>query len=309
MIESLDETIKQLLIQKMPLNQSEVDISFEAPDREWSGAISKPTINIYLHDIRENLEQRYAGYSAERNIVEGTYTITKTPGKFDISYLITVWTTNVEDEHRLLWYVMATMLKYPTLPREILQDPLQNQPIPIDTKCAQPDGILRNIADVWTALDNQLKPVLPYVVTLVMDPLFTREAPEVRSRFLNFLPPTSDIPALNRERVDELRREPPTLDKVLQPRVGSVQFVQVGGYIKDATDTGKAVIAEVILLEQGLNVKTNPEGRYTFQNVVKRPQYTFLVVAEGYKTTRKTISIPSADYDISLEPDPELAKK
>ena len=48
MITDLDETIKQLLIQKGALEPAEVDISFETPKREWSASISKPTVNLYL---------------------------------------------------------------------------------------------------------------------------------------------------------------------------------------------------------------------------------------------------------------------
>ena len=58
MITDLNETIRQLLIQKGPLDPGEVDISFETPDREWAASISNPTINLYLYDIRENHELR-----------------------------------------------------------------------------------------------------------------------------------------------------------------------------------------------------------------------------------------------------------
>ena len=58
MISDLDETIRQLLTKKGALDPSEVDISFETPDREWSTSTSKPTVNIYLYDIRENHQLR-----------------------------------------------------------------------------------------------------------------------------------------------------------------------------------------------------------------------------------------------------------
>ena len=67
MISDLDETIKQLLIQKGTFDPVEVDIRFEAPDQEWSASISKPTINIYLYDIRENHQLRSYEWAVERN--------------------------------------------------------------------------------------------------------------------------------------------------------------------------------------------------------------------------------------------------
>src|SRR5579872_2360538 len=58
MFADLDETIRQLLIHGVPLDLSEVDVSFDAPDREWSGRLSRPTVNCFLYDVRENLEMR-----------------------------------------------------------------------------------------------------------------------------------------------------------------------------------------------------------------------------------------------------------
>jgi hypothetical protein len=48
MISYLDETIRQLLTKKGKLDPTEVDIVFEMPDREWSGKITKPTVNDYM---------------------------------------------------------------------------------------------------------------------------------------------------------------------------------------------------------------------------------------------------------------------
>ena len=60
MIDDLVETLRQLLIQKAGLNPTEVDISFDIPTRDWatSSAATRPTVNLYLYDIRENLRLR-----------------------------------------------------------------------------------------------------------------------------------------------------------------------------------------------------------------------------------------------------------
>ena len=67
MISDLDETIKQLLIKKGGLDGGTVDISFEIPNREWSASISKPRINLYLYDIRENHNLRGTEWSVTKN--------------------------------------------------------------------------------------------------------------------------------------------------------------------------------------------------------------------------------------------------
>ncbi len=295
MIEALDETIKQLLVQKMPLNLAEVDVSFDVPNRDWSGSISKPTINVYLHDIRENVEQRDVQWYTERQS-DGSFIKTRLGGRYDLSYLITAWTNNIEDEHRLLWYVLATLVRYPTMPRDILPEMLAGQPLPIQTKVAQSDGVLRNAADVWTALDNQLKPVLTYVTSISLDAHLIRSVGQVRSRFLRFYPPDAeDLSRLNK----------PTRNGANPPPV-LTEFVGVGGYITDARQPGRPVQAEVVLLESGLNVRTDAQGRYSFSNVAPRPTYTLLVVAPGFATRRQEITIPASSYDLQLEPEVQV---
>ncbi len=295
MIEALDETIKQFLIQKTPLNQAEVDISFDVPNKDWSGSISKPTINIYFYDIRENLNYStsQSDWVLERD-ANGRMTKSKKGTRYDLSYLITAWTINVEDEHRLLWYILSTLSRHDHLPADILEKPLDEQPYPLHTKVAHPEGILRNVADVWTALDNQLKPVLPYVITLYLDPMVSWDVQPVRSKFIRMAPPLDTLKA-QQDYLQEARAS--------KNDNGISVFNQIGGYITDATETGRPIRAEVILLEQGLNTRTDAAGRFSFSNLVERPRYTFIVVAPGYVTARHEVTIPATSYDIALQPE------
>src|SRR2546425_13010782 len=101
MFADLDETIRQLLIRFVPLDLTEVDVSFEAPDRDWSGRLSRPTVNCFLYDVRENLELRRTDWEVQRKNGEGTSK--RLPARIDATYQITVWARAPEDEHRLLW--------------------------------------------------------------------------------------------------------------------------------------------------------------------------------------------------------------
>ncbi len=183
MISELDETIKQLLIKKVPLEPSEVDVAFEAPNREWAASVSKPTVNVYLYDIRENHELRSYEWTVERND-DRTATRKRAPLRMDLSYLITVWTNDVGDEHRLLWRVLATLSRHSPLPEELLEGKLKEQELEIRTTTGQPDGLFKNPADFWSALDNQIKPSINYVVTLPLDLEMTETAPIVLERAL-----------------------------------------------------------------------------------------------------------------------------
>src|ERR1700693_5390653 len=103
MFADLDETIRQLLIRDVPHDLSEVDVSFEAPDRERSGRLSRPTINCFLYDVRENLEMRATGCDQMRSNTNGPPTSRRLPARVDATYQITIWARAPEDEHHLLW--------------------------------------------------------------------------------------------------------------------------------------------------------------------------------------------------------------
>lgn len=102
MISDVDETIKQLLVKEGGLNPAEVDIVFNMPDREWSGTISKPTVNIYLYDIHENRDLRANDWAIVHN--NGRATKSKQLVRIDRSYtyIVTIWTNDTTDQHRLL---------------------------------------------------------------------------------------------------------------------------------------------------------------------------------------------------------------
>jgi len=150
MIPDLDETLKQLLIQRVPLDPAEVDIAFDLPDREWAAGLSKPALNLYLYDIRENREFRENDWVVERN-GNNTGTKRRRPLRVDLSYMITVWTQAVEDQHRLLWHTLATLLRHPVLPTEMLQGELRTTVerlgLEVRMDAAQPDGVMKSPAD------------------------------------------------------------------------------------------------------------------------------------------------------------------
>ena len=132
MISDLDETIKQLIIKKGEIDSAAVDIEFKTPNREWSASISKPTINAYLYDIRENHHLRGTEFAISRDN-NGNATRKKNPGRVDLSYLITVWTSDIVDEHHLLWNILVTLFRYPELPKDVVTGPLSEQEYTIKT--------------------------------------------------------------------------------------------------------------------------------------------------------------------------------
>lgn len=272
MISDLDETIKKILVEKGKLDPAEVDISFETPKREWSSSISKPTVNLYLYDIRENHELRGTEWFIERD-ENGIATRKKNPSRVDMSYLITVWTNDISDEHRLLWHVLLTLFRYPELPDEALSGQLASQAYRYKTTTAQPDGLLNNPADFWSAMDNELKASINYVVTLPLDldTLFT--APIVKTKTIEFKPPDT---------------EPERL-------------VQVVGTVHEAGKPDQGIPnARVVAREARMTAETDDQGRYSFHKLPEG-KHTFQVLVSGKKVQEIPITVPSANYDIEVK--------
>jgi hypothetical protein len=178
----LDETIRQLLIDYVPLDLSEVDVSFDAPDREWSGRLSRPTVNCFLYDVHQNLERREADWVVRRD--EQTNTVHKRQGplRIDATYYVTVWARMPEDEHRLLWRVLSVLARFPILPGGSLSGELQDQPYPLQARVAQPSEQRTSATDLWQALDNRVRPSLSYVITLALDPQLEFTSPIIFTR-------------------------------------------------------------------------------------------------------------------------------
>jgi hypothetical protein len=170
MLSDLDATIKELLKEAGGLGHAhvlpEVDISFEIPNREWSGSLNnRATVNCYLFDIHERRVLREDGWQIEGR---GTRDSQRRmpPLFFELTYLITAWTKEVQDEHLLLWRVLETLMDNPVLRAPYLQGELVNHEWPITTTVGQLEGVLKSPGEFWTALENHLKPSLSYVVTL-----------------------------------------------------------------------------------------------------------------------------------------------
>lgn len=167
MLHDVDTTLKELLVQKMPLDLSAVDISFEMPNREWSSRIARPTLNLFLYDVRENHELRSNQHTLVRDGASGTQR--RAPVRMDLTYLISAWATDISDEHQLLGRVLTTLLRFPLLPDEVLKGSLLTQPLPVQAWIAQPERA-PNPWDFWGNMENRMKAGLNFVLTTSVEP-------------------------------------------------------------------------------------------------------------------------------------------
>jgi hypothetical protein len=171
MIQDVDESLRAL-VKRDALNGSKADVAFDAPTKEWSSRRNTPTVDLYLYDIREDLEQREVMWEDIRGDARDPRLITERrppPRRFKLSYLVTAWTQRPEDEHRLLSALLGCFLRHPTMPVDALSGALVDARQPIMLNIALPPPQDRSLSDVWSALGGELKPSLDLVVNAPFD--------------------------------------------------------------------------------------------------------------------------------------------
>jgi hypothetical protein len=182
MIHDLDSTLREVLLRDLPSTLAEqVAISFDTPDDQFPPtSVTLPAIDLFLYDVRENLELRSNEWSMTRRS-DGTAQRRLPPTRVDCSYLITAWPSEsapspAQDEHMLLGEVMVVLLRYPKLPAELLQGNLNQQELPLPTSVLQP-GRLQSLGEFWQALGGKPKSALNYTVTIAVQPFEPVEVP------------------------------------------------------------------------------------------------------------------------------------
>ncbi len=281
MIDDLDEALRDLLTRDLPISSNEVDIAFDQPTREWASRLSRPTLNLFMHDVRENnklrTQQPYLGNSFNGGM---TATVSPSPVRMDVHYMITAWANDPSDEHRLLGRVLMVLYRYKALPEEFQYGQLEADEYDILLKVAQYDQ--RDIRrDIWSMLDNEMRPIIDLTVTLAIEPYADWDVPLVRETEITF----GQTGGLGGGGLDG-------------GLLVADRFYQVAGTIHSAEQFEHL---SVQLLELAVPVTVAPNGRYTIQNL--RPgQYTIEVWTGEGQPVQHAIVVPSppSAYDIEL---------
>lgn len=282
MIADLDETLRQLLVAELPVKNGEIDIKFDQPRREWSARLTKPTVNLFLYDVRENTTLRQHQWEAVKNGRGAPASRKRTPFRVDCCYMLTIWAAEPEDEHRLLTRVMLTLFRYPILTKDRLVGSMQNQPFDVAAQLAVSER-LTNPAEVWSALDNEIRPTIPYLVTIALDPWIEVTGPIVRTFTL---------------RTGQSRTLP--LQPVLDADGVAGEASYIAGIVHAKNGDPQANI-EVAVKGTGFLTTTDNEGRYILGGLPSGA-YTLVAWPTSGKPRQKQVTIPAAsgDYDIEI---------
>jgi Pvc16 N-terminal domain len=272
MLADLDEALRSLLRSELASHGfNGLEIAFDAPTREWSAGVTKPTLNLFLYEMREAVEGTASEWAEHRG--NGHARLERPPLRVDCAYSITAWTTAVQDEHRMLSQALAVLLAHGRLPAAVLSDALAAQGEGITTRIAgaKPSGA----AEFWSALGGQYKVSLDYVVTLACDPGVTfHRGPEVR---------THTVRVQDRDAT----------------RGKTTQLHRAAGLVHHA-DGRPAAGAWVVLPDAGGFTTAGDDGRFSFARVPEGRHACECRAADG-ATGGGELVVPGRGLDLTLD--------
>lgn len=274
MIRDLSETLRAMLddpaLATLYPELAAAQILFDQPTEQFKP--SQTTLNLFLYDVRENMELRSNEPMFERR--NGEVILRQPATRVDCSYLVTAWAVGGAEltlqEHRLLSQAFAVLTGHPTIPGAYLRGKLAGQVPPLPVVTAPSEG-LKNPAEFWGALGSKLRPSIVLTVTISMELLPAVVAHEVTASEIRF----GERAAPGAEGLKE----------------GTVHdSFRIVGRVTGAADAPVAG-ASVNLEPLGLVALTDAEGRYELGPL---PPGTYtLSVRAGSSTQNKQVTVPA----------------
>jgi hypothetical protein len=176
-IEQVDAAIERFFRDKAGLGEAGVAISFATPDREWSAARTRPTVNVLLWQLERSVKALRAGLE-ERVDDHGARQRRPPTPIVDLHYLVSAWASEIRDEHQLLGALLQCVLAHRRLPEDVLSEPLAGLRLGLELA---PSGT-RPPGDVWGAFGGGSRAALQIVVSLPIEAFsWQASAPQAES--------------------------------------------------------------------------------------------------------------------------------
>ena len=289
MIHDVDETLKRLLVGElkgMPgsLLKDESQITFGLPSAVETPKGGKPTVNLYLHDVRENAALRDETMHIVRR-EEKSVARQRGPVRLDLSYLITTHgAADTLEEHRLLSDVIAVFLRNRTVEDRYLADSLKPfGSSAIMLAVAQSDNPAHaDPSGLWSALGGQIRPMLGLLATATFNPYETQISKIVREALFGIgvgTPPHGPMRPLD----------------LMDVRVSAAGIV----YGPD----GESPMPDVIVTVAGREEKavTDERGLFHIDNLPSG-KHTLVIWRRGYKKQEVAVTAQPPGRPDLLEP-------
>ena len=272
MIADLDVGLRDLLLAQLRRHGfDDIDISFETPTTAWAGTLTRPTVNLFLCDIRRSAKPGQSGPDSGR--ANGRTTESPPGMRVDCIFAVTTWSKAVADEHRLLSQVLGVLYAHPVLDGHLgprFDTASQRFTIVASVGDQRPE----QRSDFWRSVGGVYKPALDYVVTLSVESgVSVERGPDVRTMSL---------------RTGLLER----------PGHDVQELANVGGIVRDA---GGAPVADawVAVTTLGRITTSGPDGRFRLRRV---PPGSHEVRVRGSDGSEATVEarVPSEALNVVL---------
>ena len=174
MLDDVDRSLAALLGSR--LEAEKVEVIFDAPTADWTGSGDrKRVVDLFLHDVREDLTARTADWDDVRGDDGRVLGRQSPPRRYLLSYLVSAWTGDPLEDHRLLGLVLETVLERESIPAELLQGRLRDQGLPVMLQVAVRDLPTPEAFDLWGALGAPLRSSLSLLVAAPLLPQLSTE--------------------------------------------------------------------------------------------------------------------------------------
>jgi hypothetical protein len=183
MVADLDTGLRDLLVSQLKRHGfDDVDVVFETPTSEWASQLTRPTVNLFLCDLRKSSRPGQSGPEVGRS---NNRTNERPPAlRIDCIFAVTTWSKAVADEHRLLSQVLGVLYAFPILDGHLgprFDSGAQQFEIAASVGEQRPE----QRADFWRSVGGVYKPALDYVVTLSVEAgRVVERGPDVRTMTL-----------------------------------------------------------------------------------------------------------------------------
>lgn len=172
MLHLVDDSLDAFLRAVGPLPASDVDVSFDPPNSDWSGRLTRPAVNLYLWRMRRSVADAAAGSELVER--DGTRYRRGPSPRIELGYLVTAWASDARNAHQLLGRVLTAFLTTNELPAEYLQGPYARvRPVPTLSLSKADDD---PPSEFWVALGGRFQPGVELTVTATIDPEVMVEA-------------------------------------------------------------------------------------------------------------------------------------
>ena len=160
MLSLVDESLESFLRATVPLSAVDIDVAFDPPTDEWAGKLTRPTVNVFLWDVRRSNTRSVTGVdNFER---DGVPMRRMALPRVDLHYAVSVWTSEYEDERTLLGGLLVALLGHSEMPATYVASGLASLPSPVLTVARSEDNWIYNF-------ESRMKTALQLQVTAVVD--------------------------------------------------------------------------------------------------------------------------------------------